>query len=69
MSKKKKNNIYSMIMTETLGYGTAGIIAGNLSTLSGSSVPMDAFRIGSSLAGVPSLLGASKKVLKGFDFL
>ncbi|HUT00412.1 MAG TPA: hypothetical protein VMY59_08860 [Candidatus Thermoplasmatota archaeon] len=66
MSKKKKDNIYSMMMTETLGYGTAGLVAGNLGALSGDPTSMNVFRIGSSLAGVPSLMGASKKVLDAF---
>jgi len=63
---KKKNNIYSSIMSETLGYGTAGIVATSLS-IPGEFSSMNAFRIGSSLAGVPSLMSASKKVMKGLE--
>ena len=63
---KKKSNPYSLIMQETLGYGTAGIVSAQLGGLTGDASMMRTFKIGSSLAGVPSIMGASKKVLDAF---
>jgi hypothetical protein len=63
---KKKNSPYSMIMQESIGYGTAGILSGQLSMLSGDPTAMNVFKIGSSMAGIPSLLCVSKKVMGSF---
>lgn len=63
MSKKK--NTYSMILEETIGYGTVGLVSTHLS-IPGEYSAMNAFRIGSSLAGVPSLLSTSKKLMSSF---
>jgi hypothetical protein len=66
---KKKDNISSMMMGETLTYGTAGILSANISSLTGDATAMRVFNIGSSLAGIPSLSCASKKifdVMKGW---
>jgi hypothetical protein len=65
----KKNDIFSMMIGETLTYGTAGILSANISSLTGDSTAMRVFRIGSSLGGVPSMTLASKKifdVMKGW---
>lgn len=67
MAKKKKGNPYSMIMQETMTYGTAGVVSAQLSGITGDATMMRTFKIGSSLAGVPSLLGSSKGILKELD--
>jgi hypothetical protein len=56
---KKKDDVYSMIMGETVTYGTVGLISGPLGAT-------NVFKIGSSLGGIPSLMGVSKKVLDSF---
>jgi hypothetical protein len=58
--KEVKMNI-GMTTTEAIGWGTSGKITGAIN----NPVADKAFGIGSSLAGVPSLVQASGSVLKG----
>ena len=55
--KEIKKNI-GMISTESVGYGVAGKIAGDIDVSLGSTVASKAFGTGASLAGMPSLVNA-----------
>ncbi|CAK0751051.1 hypothetical protein CCP3SC1AL1_1820003 [Gammaproteobacteria bacterium] len=57
-----------MLMTESVGYGTAGIVAGSI-TGPGAPAAMNAFTIGSSMAGIPSLVSGSSNVLGSLKML
>ena len=55
----------AMLSTEALGYGVAGKLAG----MDTSGVANKAFSVGSSLAGVPSLVYAGGSVIRSLDLL
>jgi hypothetical protein len=57
-----------MLMTESVGYGTAGIVAGSI-TGPGAPVAMHAYTVGSSMAGIPSLVSGSSNVLGSLKML
>jgi hypothetical protein len=62
------NRTTKMLMTETVGYGTAGIVAGSI-TGPGAPVAMNAYTVGSSMAGIPSLVSGSANVLGSLKML
>ena len=61
-------NTQKMLMTETVGYGIAGNIAGSI-TGPGATVANQAFTIGSSMAGIPSLISGTSNVMNSLDML
>lgn len=58
-----------MLMTESIGYGVAGKIAGSVDTATGNTMASKAFGMGASLAGVPSLMSGAKNVMDSLDSL
>ena len=58
-----------MLMTESIGYGVGGKIAGDVDTATGNTMASKAFGVGASLAGVPSLTYGAKNVLDSIDSL
>lgn len=66
--KEVRMNI-GMITTEAVGYGVAGKIAGSVDTATGNTMATKAFGMGSSLAGVPSLVHSSGSVIKSLEML
>jgi hypothetical protein len=54
-----------MLMTETVGYG----VAGKISTLDTTGTAGKAFAVGSSLAGVPSLVSGASNVMDSLKML
>ena len=58
----------AMLMTEEIGYSTAATIAANVPG-AGAAVANQAFTLGSSLAGMPSLVSGADNVLKSLDTL
>ena len=68
MSKKHIKGVTDttrMLITEQIGYGTAGIIAGLDTTGTGAKV----FATGSALAGMPSLMSGTGNVLDSLKSL
>ena len=71
MTKKKYdplkgvNTTTQMLMTESIGYGVAGKIAG----ATGDATALKAFGTGSSLAGVPSLVHGAGNVVNSLGML
>lgn len=57
------------ITTESIGYGVAGKIAGDVDTAVGSTVATKAFSTGASLAGVPSLVSGAGNVMDAVNNL
>ena len=56
------------LITEAVGYGVAGNIAGSI-TGPGAAVAANAFATGSSLAGLPSLMSGAKNVMDSVNNL
>ena len=57
------------ILTESIGYGVAGKIAGDVDTSLGSTVATKAFSTGASFAGVPSLVSGAGNVMDAVNNL
>jgi len=57
------------LFTESIGYGVAGKIAGDIDTSLGSTVATKAFSTGASLAGVPSLVSGAGNVMDAVNNL
>lgn len=66
---KGVNNTTRMIITEGVGYGVAGKVAGSVDTALGSTTASNVFSTGASLAGVPSLMGSASNVLGSLEML
>jgi hypothetical protein len=62
---KGVTNTTRLLITEQVGYGTAGIISGMDTTGVGASV----FKTGSGLAGMPSLMSGAGNVLGSMKML
>lgn len=58
-----------LLMTESIGYGVAGKIAGSVDTATGNTMASQAFSTGASLAGVPSLVSGADNVMKSVESL
>lgn len=58
-----------MLMTESIGYGVGGKIAGDVDTATGNTMASKAFGVGSSLAGVPSLMSGTKNAMDSLGSL
>jgi len=74
MSSYKKymkgvNDTTKSIITESVGYGVAGKIAGDIDTSLGGTVASKAFSTGSALAGVPSLVSGAGNVMNAVNSL
>lgn len=66
--KEVRKNV-GMITTEAVGYGVAGKIAGSVDTATGNTMASKAFSMGSSLAGVPSLVQSGGSVIRSLEML
>ena len=58
-----------MLMTESLGYGIGGKLAGSVDTATGNTMASQAFGTGASLAGIPSLMSGAGNVMGSLDVL
>ena len=58
-----------MLMTESIGYGIGGKLAGDVDTATGNTMATKAFSTGASLAGVPSLMSGAKNVMDSLNTL
>jgi hypothetical protein len=56
-----------MVSTEAVGYGIAGKLAGNVDVATGNNMASKSFGIGSSLAGMPSMVYGINEVEKAVD--
>ena len=61
-------NTQAMLITEAVGYGVAGNIAGSIIG-PGAAVAASVFATGSSLAGIPSLMSGTKNVMDSMSML
>jgi len=62
------NKTTKLLITEGVGYGIAGNIAGSI-TGPGATVATNAFTTGSSLAGIPSLMSGAGNVMNSLEML
>lgn len=60
-------NTTKMISTEAVGYGVAGKLASSVDVATGNTMASKSFGIGSSLAGMPSMVYSINEVEKAVD--